>query len=47
MRDFSAELAPIQERLAAYRDAGRRVFATTSCQTNSVVLLHVLSRLAP
>ena len=47
MRDFKAELAPIQERLAAYRAAGKRVFATTSCQTNSVVLLHVLSRLAP
>ena len=47
MRDFTAELTPIRERLAAYRAEGRRVFATTSCQSNSVVLLHVLSRLAP
>lgn len=47
MRDFSALLAPIQARLEAYQADHKRVFATTSCQTNSVVLLHILSRLAP
>lgn len=40
-------LAPIREKMAGYQAAGRRVFATTSCQSNSVVLLHVLSEVAP
>lgn len=47
MRDYSAVLDPIRERMAAYAGAQRRVFATTSCQSNSVVLLHVLSVVAP
>ncbi|MEL6343768.1 MAG: phosphoadenylyl-sulfate reductase [Myxococcota bacterium] len=47
MQDFSTHLAPIAEKLAQYRADGRRLFATTSCQSNSVVLLHVLSALAP
>lgn len=47
MRDYSAVLDPIRERMAAYTSAERRVFATTSCQSNSVVLLHVLSVVAP
>ena len=40
-------LAPIREKMAGYQAAGRRMFATTSCQSNSVVLLHVLSEVAP
>jgi len=47
MRDYSAQLAPIRERMSAYAAAGKRVFATTSCQSNSVVLLHVISEVAP
>lgn len=47
MRDYSALLGPIREKMAAYAAAGQRVFATTSCQSNSVVLLHVLSEVAP
>ncbi len=37
----------ISAELAAYGSAGRRVMATSSFQSNSVVLLHLLSRLAP
>ena len=47
MSIFHAHHARIEDRLAAYRADGRRIFATTSCQTNSVVLLHILSRVAP
>ncbi len=47
MTDFSAHLSRIDAHLAAYRAAGKRIFATTSCQTNSVVLLHILSKVAP
>ena len=42
MSTFSAQHVRIGERLAAYRADGKRIFATTSCQTNSVVLLHIL-----
>lgn len=45
--DFSPFEAPIQARLAGYRGRGLRVFATSSFQTNSVVLLSLLSRFAP
>ena len=47
MSNFPAHLTRIGDRLAAYRAEGKRLFATTSCQTNSVVLLHILSRIAP
>ncbi len=47
MTDFSAEYRRIGARLSGYRADGKRIFATTSCQTNSVVLLHILSVLAP
>ncbi|MFT5681012.1 MAG: phosphoadenosine phosphosulfate reductase [Myxococcota bacterium] len=47
MTDFPAHLRRIGDHLAAYRDGGKRIFATTSCQTNSVVLLHILSTVAP
>ncbi len=40
-------LVRIHAELEAYRDGGRRLFATSSFQTNSLVLLHVLSRFAP
>lgn len=45
MRDLPSALEPIAAKLASYRADGKRLFATTSCQSNSVVLLHVLSRL--
>lgn len=47
MNRFSAHHARIEARLAGYRADGHRLFATTSCQTNSVVLLHILSQVAP
>jgi phosphoadenosine phosphosulfate reductase len=47
MRDYSALLSPIRQKLSAYATSQQRVFATTSCQSNSVVLLHVLSEVAP
>ena len=44
MTDFSPLLADIEVRLADYRERGLKMFATSSFQTNSVVLLHILSR---
>lgn len=37
----------IRDRLTSYLKGGLRIFATSSFQTNSVVLLHLLSRFAP
>lgn len=37
----------IAEELGAYRARGLRLFATSSFQTNSLVLLHLLARFAP
>ncbi len=41
------DIQVIEERLRAYRAEGRRLFATSSFQSGSVVLLHLLSRFAP
>ncbi len=46
MIDFEPRLAAIEAQLAGYRRRGLRLFATSSFQTSSVVLLHILSRLA-
>lgn len=45
--DLVPRLARIADELAAYRAAGRRPFATSSFQTNSLVLLHLIARWAP
>lgn len=37
----------IRTEIVAYREDGQRMFATSSFQSNSVVLLHLLSRFAP
>jgi len=42
---MSAEM--IGSHLDAYRDAGRSTFVTSSFQTHSLVLLHIISRFAP
>ena len=42
-----SRIARIQAELVAYHARGQRVFATSSFQSNSVVLLHLLARLAP
>jgi len=47
MTDFPMHLARIGQRIGAYKAENKRIFATTSCQTNSVVLLHILSQVAP
>ena len=47
MFDFDAEIEQIRARLDGYRAAGKRMFATSSFQTNSVVLLDLLDRYAP
>jgi len=47
MDDFTAALAEIQDKLDGYRKQNLRMFATSSFQTNSVVLLHILSTIAP
>ena len=45
--DLDAESARIRAELMGFQEAGRRLFATSSFQTNSVVLLHLLSLHAP
>ena len=47
MQPFDDKVATIHTELAAYAAAGKRLFATSSFQSNSVVLLHLLSELAP
>jgi len=47
MVDFTHKLTPIETQLAQYRQQNRRVFATSSFQSNSVVLLHILSQVDP
>lgn len=44
--DFDARIAIIDEKIQSYRARGLRMFASSSFQTNSVVLLHILSRTA-
>lgn len=45
--DFTEHIGVIAAELEAYGDRGLKMFATSSFQTNSVVLLHLLSELAP
>ena len=45
--DFSEQIEVISGELAEYRSRGLTMFATSSFQTNSVVLLHLISELAP
>jgi phosphoadenosine phosphosulfate reductase len=45
--DLDTPVARIRGELSAYRASGRRMFATSSFQTNSVVLLHLLAEHAP
>ncbi len=47
MHDFQPELEAIAERFADYRSRGLKCFATSSFQTNSVALLHVIATVAP
>ncbi len=39
------EIPQIQSQLAAYKDRGLKLFTTSSFQTHSIVLLHILSRI--
>ena len=45
MLDFAPKIKRIEARLADYRERDLRVFATSSFQSNSVVLLHLISRI--
>ncbi len=42
--DFEVELSAIAKQIRAFLKAGKRLFATSSFQTNSVALLHIISR---
>jgi len=35
----------IQKRILEYKDAGKKIFTTSSFQTHSIVLLHIISRI--
>lgn len=45
--DFEKELAEIKELLNEFQTQEKKIFATSSFQTNSVALLHIVSVLAP
>jgi phosphoadenosine phosphosulfate reductase len=45
MLDFEPKITRIEAKLRDYRESGFRVFATSSFQSNSVVLLHVIGTL--
>ena len=47
MIDFSPYLSEIQQQLEEFQAQGKRIFASSSFQTNSVVLLHLIHRFAP
>ncbi len=47
MIDFTPHLEEIATQLETFKAQGKRLFATSSFQTNSVALLHILSTLAP
>ena len=37
----------IQKKLAGYKESGKKVFTTSSFQSHSIVLLHIISRIDP
>lgn len=45
--ELQAKVCTIERELAAYKSSGKRICASSSFQTNSLVLLHLLSELAP
>jgi phosphoadenosine phosphosulfate reductase len=47
MNNFQPQIEEIAAQLVIFKSKGLRVFATSSFQTNSVVLLHIIHRLAP
>ncbi|MBM74081.1 MAG: phosphoadenylyl-sulfate reductase [Proteobacteria bacterium] len=47
MIDFKPYLLKIEQEIQSFCEQKKKIFATTSCQTNSVVLLHIISKFAP
>ena len=47
MNNFETLVAEIKQDLDAYKERGLKIFASSSLQTNSMPLLHILSRVAP
>ncbi len=41
------DISSIKEKIEGYRAEGKKIFATSSFQTHSVALLHILSRIDP
>ena len=41
------EFEAIKERILSYKEEGKKIFTTSSFQTHSLVLLHMLSRIDP
>ena len=47
MIDFTPYVEEIERQLLSFKEDDLRIFATSSFQTNSVVLLHLMATLAP
>jgi len=45
--NFELEINSVKTQLTQFEKEGKKIFATTSFQTNSVVLLHIISQAAP
>lgn len=41
------DISAIKQQTETYKNAGKRMFTTTSLQTHSIVLLHILNRIDP
>ena len=39
------DISPIREKIEAYKDAGKRLFTTSSFQSHSIPLLHIISQI--
>ena len=42
---WEEQISPIRAKLTSYRNSGRRVFASSSFQTHSIPLLHIISEI--
>ena len=47
MIDFKPYLEEIEHQVASFKEDNLRIFATSSFQTNSVVLLHIIATVDP
>ena len=45
LKTFTMKFEEIRDKIREYQDAGKRIFTSSSFQTHSIVLLHIISRI--